>query len=121
MTNKHLSLSSLLLSVLFLFIFALFVVVKPSYAGCGGGGCGSSCGGNMAIANWGPSNYQERPIYPMRGCGNGGCVKGWRSAIITPPPTAPYGGQVTSCMPVGCAPPVACGPAMPMPYFGGCR
>lgn len=117
MVKKNLSLSSLFLSVLFLVIFALLVVVKPSYAGCGGG-CGG-CGGNMAIANWGPSNYQERPIYPMRGCGNGGCTKGWRSAIITPPATAPYGGQVRSCMPVGCAPPVACGPAMPLPYMGG--
>jgi hypothetical protein len=103
-------------SILGIFIFAiaaLILITKPSYAGCGGGGCGGGgCGGNMAIAPWGPSNYRERPIYPMRGCAGGGCVKGWRSAIITPPPVAPYGGQVTSCMPVGCSPMPACGPAM---------
>jgi hypothetical protein len=107
-------------TVLFLFCFVL-LAVKPSFAGCGGGavcGLGGGCGGNMNIAPWGPSNYVERPIYPMRGCANGACVKGWRSAIITPPPVAPYGGQVTSCMPVGCTPAaVGCGPAMPFGMF----
>ncbi len=85
----------------------------PSFSGgCGGG----NCSGNMQIAPWGPSNYQERPIYPMRGCGPNGCQKGWRSGIIYPPPTAPYGGQVVSSPPVGCGaplmppPPTCCAP-----------
>ncbi len=121
---KKLSLLLLFCSVGF-YISALFINAQPSKAGCG---CaGASCTGNMNIAQWGPANYNERPIYPMRGCGPTGCVKGWRSAIITPPPTRPYGGQIYASPPIGCGAPVGCGaPAgcgamiSPMPAFQPC-
>lgn len=98
--------------------FSVFITL-PSFSNC----CGmSSCSGNMQIAPWGPSNYQERPIFPLRGCGPMGCQKGWRSGIIYPPPTRPYGGQVISSPPVGCSAPVTCSapvacsaPIMPRP------
>jgi hypothetical protein len=97
--------------------FAAFINAQPSFAGCGSGCGGRSCSGNMNVAQWGPANYNERPIYPMRGCGPMGCQKGWRSAIIYPPPTRPYGGQVISsppigCAPVGCSAPPGCGAAI---------
>lgn len=94
----------ILFSALLLVIVSIIALVQPSVAGCGG-----NCGGNMAIAQWGPSNYRERPIYPMRGCANGACIKGWRSAIINPPPSVPYGGQVFASPPIGCAPVIPCG------------
>ncbi|MDJ0626061.1 MAG: hypothetical protein QNJ31_06830 [Candidatus Caenarcaniphilales bacterium] len=93
----------ILCSLFAVLIISIVSSVLPSIAGCGG-----NCGGNMCIAPWGPSNYRERPIYPMRGCTNGACQKGWRSAIIYPPPSRPYGGQVHASPPVGCAPMLPC-------------
>lgn len=101
------------------FAFCAFINANPSQAGCGWGR-GGSCQGNMNIANWGPSNYVERPIYPMRGCGGGACQKGWRSAIIYPPPSMPYGGKVVASPPIGCGIPVGCGaPVGCGPQMGG--
>ena len=121
--NKRLPLIGFL-TFISLIMICLIVGIFPSQACGGGGDCNGGCGGNMNIASWGPSNYQERSIYPLRGCGPTGCIKGWRSAIISPPPNQPYGGQVLASPPIGCTPPIntcggGCNGSFSAGYFGG--
>gem|GEM_PF-4243198 len=85
----------MLLTKVFLLInFSLFIVslgFKNSLA-CGCRGC-IPCGNE--VASWGPSRIQQKPIYPLRGCGPNGCgATNTRSAIIYPCPSPQPLGQV---------------------------
>ena len=90
--------------------WSLFLLGLPAWSNCLG-----NCTGNMNIARWRPVFYPERPIFPLRGCNSFSCQKGWRSAIINPPPQIQYGGQVFSGASMGCRRPIP--PANYNPFY----
>jgi hypothetical protein len=76
------------------------------------------CQGNTCIAPWGPVRMNQRPIYPMRGCGPNSCREFVRSAIIYPPANPQMPQQVVGSPPIGCGFTPGCGPAEMAPYWG---